>query len=76
MEGVAMTQVSCPICRLRFTDAAAVHLDTCPECATPTQPMTAESVVGFRLAESDDDSQLWPVASAVALRDFDGYPRD
>ncbi len=63
-----MTHVCCPRCRLRFTPVAAVNLDLCPLCATPTQPMNAGSAVGFRLVDSDElVGQEMQAAAAVAL---------
>jgi hypothetical protein len=68
-----MTQLSCPSCRLRFTRAAAAYLVACPECGQPPHPVvSAERVLGFRLATDDydydyDDSAVIPVALAIAL---------
>lgn len=40
----------CPSCRLRFSPAATMYLETCPECGQPTQPASSlQAVVGFRL---------------------------
>jgi hypothetical protein len=40
----------CPDCRLRFSRAATVYLDACPECGQPPEAASSlEAVVGFRL---------------------------
>jgi hypothetical protein len=64
-----MTQVCCPSCRLRFTRATAAHLVACPECGAPPEPvLSAERVIGFRLASGIDElSDTLPIAVAVAL---------
>jgi hypothetical protein len=39
---------------LRFTLVSAVNLDECPLCATPLQFSTAQSVVGYALADAGE----------------------
>jgi predicted amidophosphoribosyltransferase len=67
-----MTQACCPSCRLRFTRAAAAHLDACPLCGEPIQAVpSAAHLLGFRLISDDDRSDSLPQAVAVALPDPD-----
>ena len=50
-----MTHVCCPSCRLRFTSAAAAHLERCPACGAAAVPgARPEQVLGFRLFTMDD----------------------
>ena len=64
-----MTQVCCPICRLRFTPAAAMYLVACPQCGEPPQLFASlERTVGFRLFEPEHllDSARTPQTASLA----------
>lgn len=64
-----MIRACCPDCRLRFSPAATVYLDACPECGqSPTAAASPESVVGFRLIRLADRSDAHdPAALAVRV---------
>lgn len=63
-----MIRVRCPKCRLRFSPAATVYLDTCPECGQPPQVMSSlEDVVDFRLIRLAAFPGADPEPSAVAI---------
>jgi hypothetical protein len=63
-----MTQACCPSCRLRFSRAAAAHLDACPQCAQPLdRTLSATSALGYRLFDPADPRPALPVAGAMAL---------
>ena len=49
-KGSTMGRTCCPNCRLRFSPAAAVYLDACPQCGrTPQAMCNLEGIVGYRL---------------------------
>ena len=62
-----MTPLCCPVCRLRFTPAAAAHLVACPECGEPPQPSSLEGIVGFRLFTFEDIPHSLPEALAMTI---------
>jgi hypothetical protein len=63
-----MNHVSCPACQLRFTPAQAAGLPSCPTCGGPLQTLAGPAAaMGFRLFESEPDSQPLPEAIAVAM---------
>ena len=62
-----MTHVCCPSCRLRFTAAAAAHLDACRACDGPLQQARAADVVGLRLVGLAEISDALSAAAAAAL---------
>jgi hypothetical protein len=64
-----MNCACCPECRLRFSRAATVYFEACPECGgTPQAISSLEAVVGFRLIglQTSTDA-LDSVAVAVSL---------
>ena len=61
-----MTQLSCPICRLRFASAAAPHVEACPECGGPVAVGTAEAALGYRLFVAVDSPPA-PAVAAIAV---------
>lgn len=63
-----MTRACCPGCRLRFTQVAAAHLTTCPECGAPlVLGLTARDAVGFQLQDTRDSLSDLAVAMEMAL---------
>lgn len=63
-----MIRTCCPECRLRFSSAATVYLDACPECGQPPQAVsTLQSVVGFRLIRLEAFPRVDPEAAAAAI---------
>ena len=62
-----MTHVCCPSCRLRFTAAAAAHLDACPACGEPPQQVRAADAVGLRLVGLAEIGDSLSAAGAIAL---------
>jgi hypothetical protein len=61
-----VTARCCRRCRLRFTADAAVYLTACPECGWPLTPVGApEHLLGFRLFDPHDISDILPAASTV-----------
>jgi hypothetical protein len=63
-----MTRLSCPSCRLRFTNAVTAALTTCPECGRELQAVnSAETILGYRLFEAVDPHPALPMAVEAAL---------
>jgi hypothetical protein len=62
-----MTHVCCPSCRLRFTAAAAAHLDACPACGEPPQQARAADAVGLRLVGLAEIGDSVCAAAVIAL---------
>lgn len=64
----AMRHVCCPLCRLRFTPAAAAYITACPECGGPPQASASlERTLGFRLVGPEDLPHELPYATAIAI---------
>jgi hypothetical protein len=68
-----MTHLCCPPCRLRFTPAAAAHLDACPGCGEPLRASSLSGTVGFVLFRLNDVPPSLPeaVAESIAVADPD-----
>lgn len=63
-----MIRTCCPECRLRFSPAATVYLDACPECGQPPQTMSSlQDVVGFRLIRLEVFRRVDPESAAAAI---------
>ena len=62
-----MTHIFCLSCRLRFSAAAAAHLDACPACGELPQRRRAEDALGFRLVAVAGITDSLLAAEAVAL---------
>jgi anti-sigma factor ChrR (cupin superfamily) len=63
-----MTQACCPSCRLRFSRAAAAHLEACPHCAGPIHRIaSAQDALGYSLFDIADPARRAPAAEAMAL---------
>jgi hypothetical protein len=69
-----MTHLCCPICRLRFTPAAAAYVGACPDCGEPVRRSNLRDTVGFRLFRLEDIPRSLPEAVAVSIPvpDLDG----
>jgi hypothetical protein len=70
----------CPQCRLRFSPAATVYLDACPECGQPPQTLSSlEGVIGFRLVRLEvfpRDPESAAAAVAVQIQGRVSSQRD
>jgi hypothetical protein len=63
-----MTHLCCPPCQLRFTPAAAAHIEACPECGEPLLASSLRGTVGFRVFMPKDTPHALPQAAvAVSL---------
>jgi hypothetical protein len=63
-----MIRACCPECRLRFSPAASVYLDACPDCGRPPQALASlQHAVGFRLIKLDVFPNGAPESAAAAV---------
>lgn len=63
-----MTHACCPNCRIRFTPAAAAHLNACPACGESVQYLDSlAGAVGYRLFRLEDDTRRLPEAIEVRM---------
>jgi hypothetical protein len=62
-----MTHITCPGCELRFAQAIAASLPSCPFCGGSLVPTEAQHLVGFQLVERVFPQTDMPHALSSAL---------